>query len=173
VLYIAGTARCGSTIFGNVIGQMRGFTHVGELWHLWTDGILSNLACGCGAKFHDCEFWRSVLTVAFRSTGETRAEQMVEWLGSSTRTRHLPLLTTSYGRRLLRNTLDPLLAQTEKLYRGLEQVTEGRIIIDSSKNPAYGYLLNLIPGLEVAILHLVRDPRGVAFSSARRKFLDA
>ena len=40
--------------------------------------------------------------------------------------------------------------------------------MDSSKHPAYAYALGLLDFVELYILHLVRDPRGCAYSSAVR-----
>ena len=59
VLYIAGTSRCGSTILGNVLGQIRGFVSVGEISSIWERGFLENAYCGCGTRFLDCPMWMS------------------------------------------------------------------------------------------------------------------
>ncbi|HHQ49051.1 MAG TPA: sulfotransferase, partial [Acidobacteria bacterium] len=43
------------------------------------------------------------------------------------------------------------------------------IVVDSSKAPAYGFALSLIPDVELSVLLMVRDPRGVAYSWLRPK----
>ena len=48
----------------------------------------------------------------------------------------------------------------------------GPVIVDSSKLPPYGALLGTLPGIDLRVLHLVRDPRGTAFSWRRRRGLD-
>jgi hypothetical protein len=44
-----------------------------------------------------------------------------------------------------------------------------RVVVDSSKSVPYGRMLSLLPGLDLRVVHLVRDPRGVASSWQRRK----
>jgi sulfotransferase family protein len=41
------------------------------------------------------------------------------------------------------------------------------VIVDSSKAPSYALLLDMIPDLDLHLVHLVRDSRGVAFSWQR------
>jgi hypothetical protein len=43
------------------------------------------------------------------------------------------------------------------------------VLVDSSKSPSYAYLLSLAPGVQLHVVHLVRDGRGVAYSRLRRK----
>ncbi|WP_162233127.1 sulfotransferase [Nostocoides japonicum] len=54
-------------------------------------------------------------------------------------------------------------------YRALSDILDGATIVDSSKLPPYGLLLDGRPELEVRILHVVRDPRATAFSWQRSK----
>jgi hypothetical protein len=42
--------------------------------------------------------------------------------------------------------------------------TGSRVVVDSSKGPGFGTLLEGIPGVELSVVHLVRDPRAVAHS---------
>jgi hypothetical protein len=44
------------------------------------------------------------------------------------------------------------------------------VIVDSSKFPAYGYLLSKVPTIDLYVVHLVRDPRAVAYSWLRKKW---
>ena len=50
-------------------------------------------------------------------------------------------------------------------------MTGCEVVVDSSKLAAYGRLLETVPGLELCFVHLVRDPRAVAYSWARPKAL--
>jgi len=47
-------------------------------------------------------------------------------------------------------------------------VTGARVIVDSSKIPTYAMLLRGLPGVDLRVLHLVRDSRGVVFSWQKR-----
>jgi len=54
-------------------------------------------------------------------------------------------------------------------YRSAAHITGADVIVDSSKRPSDGALLRLVQGVSPYYVHLVRDPRAVAFSRQRRK----
>jgi hypothetical protein len=58
----------------------------------------------------------------------------------------------------------------ERLYRRIAAVANASVIIDTSKSPMYAMLLEQIPGVQLYVVHLVRDPRATAFSMGRRKY---
>jgi hypothetical protein len=71
--------------------------------------------------------------------------------------------------RLFSSRLRQWLGILENLYQAIDRHTGGAIIVDSSKSPMYLAALSLIPSLDVHIVHLVRDPRSVAFSRMKPK----
>jgi hypothetical protein len=38
------------------------------------------------------------------------------------------------------------------------------VIVDSSKSPTYAYILGRVPGIELSVVHLLRDPRATSYS---------
>jgi hypothetical protein len=62
-------------------------------------------------------------------------------------------------------------AALSRLYQAVAHQTGCRVIVDSSKSPVYARLVAAIPGVEVAVVHLVRDPRATAWSFLRKKRL--
>ena len=65
VLFIAGWGRSGSTIIGNVLGQLPGFFHVGEIGHVWRRAIIEDANCGLAGSVLrlpgvEQDPWRSV-----------------------------------------------------------------------------------------------------------------
>jgi Sulfotransferase family len=65
--------------------------------------------------------------------------------------------------------LAPYLDLQGRLYRAACKASGAAVIVDSSKHPAYAYTLGLFDFVELYIVHLVRDPRGCAYSWALRK----
>ena len=55
------------------------------------------------------------------------------------------------------------------LYRGVLEAGNGDVIVDSSKFPSYAFLLHQTGEIDLQVIHLVRDPRAVAFSWRRDK----
>jgi hypothetical protein len=54
------------------------------------------------------------------------------------------------------------------MYAAVRAATKSAIIVDSSKHPAEALLLAARPDVDVTVLHLVRDPRGAAYSWSKR-----
>src|SRR4029450_10870488 len=50
-----------------------------------------------------------------------------------------------------------------------QSVSDSRVVVDTSKEPAYGYALGMVPGVDLRVLHLIRDPRAPAYSGAKKK----
>ncbi len=56
------------------------------------------------------------------------------------------------------------LGALESVYSAIGDRMSGQTVVDSSKNPAYLYFLMQLPNVDVRMVHIVRDPRGSAFS---------
>jgi hypothetical protein len=163
VLYIAGAGRSGSTLLGLILGQLEGFCYVGEAGTAWR--TIGARLCGCGVQAESCGFWTAVR----RRAGGDRALAPDELLGFArlARWRHLPGTFGARPRVPSRNGLS--WADARRLYQALAAVSGARVIVDSTKSPVYGRMLGLDPELDVRVVHLVRDSRGVAHSWARFK----
>jgi hypothetical protein len=169
VLYVAGLGRSGSTILANTLGQVEGFFSGGELNFIWKHALIENRLCGCGKPAQECEFWGPVFDGEFGGQSEALAREMMRLQYSGARTRHIPLMLTEGGRRKIQGRLGKFLDNTGRLYKAVQTVSDSRVIVDTSKEPAYGYALGMVPGVDLRVLHLVRDPRAAAYSWAKKK----
>jgi len=168
VLFIAGQGRSGSTILHNILGQLDGFTAIGEVRDIWQRGVIKDWMCGCRQPFSECEVWRKVLDHGFGGVSRAQAQ---EWYDATEtfRTRHLPLTTIGPIRRRQLARVDDLLRALSQLYRSVRDVTGSRVIVDSTKHPPFGYLVTHAPGVDVRFLHFIRDAPAVSFSWAQKK----
>lgn len=172
VLYITGWMRSGSTLLGNVLGELPGVEHVGELHYLWRNGVLSlgtNSTCGCGRDLTTCDLWSSILE-ADGTADPHAARAMMAQQRALLRTRHTRRrLTEALGRTRRAPEVDATVGRTVEIYRRLAERGAGRLIVDSSKYPAEAAALLGRPELDVHVLHMVRDPRATALSYANAK----
>jgi len=76
------------------------------------------------------------------------------------------ILSTSYKHNAV---FDKLLLAYKTLYSNLASRMACRVVVDASKHPVNAYLLGQVPSIELYILHLVRDARGVLDSWSRAK----
>ena len=169
VLYVAGWGRSGSTLLGRVLGQIEQFFLVGELRYMWDRGLIENRFCSCGAPFDQCPVWQQVVSRTFVNEGIS-AETMVGLREQGLRTRHILLTPARKSLQAKIANMGEYPGSVEKLYNAVREVSQSRVIVDTSKFPSYGYVLRNIPSVELYILHLVRDPRAAAYSwESRRK----
>jgi hypothetical protein len=169
VLYVVGLGRSGSTILSNSLGQIEDYFSAGELNFIWRHNVIENRLCGCGRPFRECPVWTKVMDEAFGGMDGVDAREMMRLQASGTRTRHIPLMLTARGDGVLKERLEKLLINYRRLYEAIGSVTGSRVIVDSSKEPAHGYAMSLLPDVDFYVLHLVRDPRAAAYSWLKKK----
>jgi hypothetical protein len=169
VLFIMGWSRSGSTLLANILGELPGFFCVGELSAIWDWGALHNRTCGCGRPFNDCTFWTRVLDRMKDGMGDLDAERWRTLGRKETRTLHAPFFFLASRRKMSSPALGEYLGVTAALYEAVREVSACPVIVDSSKSPFYGGLLDRIPQLDVYYLHLIRDPRAAAYSWSTQK----
>lgn len=164
ILYIAGWSRSGSTILGNILGEVDGLLHVGEMYYFWERGVHENRTCGCGEPFMDCSFWNPILET-YRSDREfAPADWMLRQHTKFARTRKFPGLWLHRSGTKSDHEFQTYTQGLLSLYRIIQKSTDAKVIVDSSKSPTYALILSSIPGMKVTILHMIRDPRGTAYS---------
>ena len=170
VLFIAGSGRSGSTLLDNILGQVEGYFSCGELRYLWERGVLENRLCGCGRHLLECPLWSSVLEEAFGGVDHDFASAMVRHQRHSGRARHVPRMLAHRRRpQEYAAGLGDYPERLARLYRAIAASTGSTVVIDSSKLPAYGWILEGIASIDLRVVHLVRDPRAAAYSWMRKK----
>jgi len=170
VLFIAGSGRSGSTLLDNILGQVDGYFSAGELRYIWGRGILEKRLCGCGLRLLDCPVWHRILDDAFDGVDDSFAGEMLRRQNRNARARRVPLMLAArrHPARYM-SRLGDYPENLASLYRSIASVTHARVVVDSSKLPAYGWLLDALPSIDLRVVHLVRDPRAAAYSWMRKK----
>lgn len=160
ILYILGRGRSGSTFVENDLAQRNNLPLLGES-RLWPMVYRDSHACSCGRPKTDCPFWAPVIdTLPDRAETEAAFRRLI---------RRKALLSILMPDALVRRVYAREIAAIGRFYGHLAQVHGLSRVIDSSKNPAFGRLLSLAPGLDVRFVHVVRHPLGVAFSWKRQR----
>jgi hypothetical protein len=169
ILFVSGAPRSGSTILGMILGQLPGCCDVGELWALWRPAFSNGDLCGCGLAVDSCPFWSAVVRDAL---GPDFVEEGIR-LGLLHRrimgTLRAPLVWAHV--RGLRRTPE-YSHYTEALadhYRAISAASGARIVIDSSKMASDALLAGTIPRTRLSVVHVVRDPRGIAWSWKKQR----
>ncbi|MCW2142162.1 sulfotransferase [Actinoplanes cyaneus] len=167
VMYIAGWGRSGTTIVDNILNSYDGVFSTGELFYLWSRGLIEGRKCGCGLVFTRCELWITILDVAF-GADRPCPEHIARLQREAVRVRHTPGLTGPDASP----EAEEYRQVTNRLYHAIAEVTGARLIVDSSKVPSAAALLPGMPGIEPYLLHMIRDPRAVTHSWMRASQAD-
>ncbi len=142
--------------------------HVGELRYLWERGVAENHLCECGSPFDHCEFWTEVIATAYGSDLQRSSDELRRLSPTVDRIRRIPQALTKVGREY-REHVRRYGELVLPLYDAIASVTGAELVIDSSKDPSYLYLLSVLDGIDLEPLHIVRDPRAVAYSWTRTR----
>jgi len=157
LIYVAGYGRSGTTLLDIALGEHPMIMGAGEVTtlarHVWEKGEY----CACGARVRECPQWQAI--VARWTQGEhrdflaryRRVQERTEALLAPARLLRLPGWR-DHGR------------QTVKLLRGMALASGRAVLVDSSKLPGRAFALAAMPGIDLHVVHVVRDGRGVAWS---------
>lgn len=168
VLYIGGLGRSGSTLLERCVGQVPSVACVGEVVHLWERGLRDDERCGCGQAFSDCTFWQRVGKAAYGGWDKVDVDSVLALKSSVDRLRHARRLldppTHGDWARDLRRYGDLL----TRLYAGVLEVSGAEVVVDASKHASTALVLRTAPGIDLKVLHVVRDSPAVAYAWTKR-----
>jgi len=167
VLYLGGQARSGSTLLDRALGQVPGFCSSGEVRYLWDRGLAENQRCGCGVPLRECPFWDAVGRRAFGGWDRIDLDEVLVLQRDVDRVGAMPrLIAPTVARRFA-----PKLARygeyLTRLFAAIRDESGARVVVDSSMSPPHGLVLRRVEGIDLRLVHLVRDARGVAHSSMK------
>ncbi len=169
LLYVGGFGRSGSTLVGRVLGQAAGAVCVGETCYLATRGLVENVQCGCGQPFRECAFWSAVGEEAYGGWDNVDVSRIAAVDELTSRYRTLPFQLKLSKRAEVSAAADYYVGWLSSLYPAIAKVSGAEAIVEISKDPWFAGLLTRLPGLDLRIVHLVRDSRAVAYSWTRSK----
>ncbi len=169
VLYIVGYGHSGSTFLDTVLGNYEGIEGVGELCNLygyaWQDGYL----CACGEKANKCKFWSDIRQEWVRQCrvddidGYLEAQQTYDnWKSPECWYRLINEKKRPSNRFRIYSEL------TTALFEAITQISGNPVIVDSSKSPTRAMALSMMNGIDLRLIHLVRDGRGIIWSLLKR-----
>jgi hypothetical protein len=169
VIYIAGVGRSGSTILDRILGTLEGVSSFNEIYRIWLEGFQHNFHCSCGQRFKECSFWMSVAAEGMNE--QLDIEKILMLQHSVDHSRHFLKLFTGIYDSDFEKKLTEHREWLQKLYFALAKTSGNQIIVDSSKVPSRALILSGIQGIEVHVIHVVRDLRAVVHAWQKEKYI--
>lgn len=169
VIYIGGLGRSGSTLLAELLATLPGFVSVGELPTLWRHGWRDDWQSSDGHQFSNSPVWTSLVARLEADDPDFCPEDAFQLCENTLRRRHW--IALGARRSVCANTAlqTKYTEHFSKVYRILANETGAQIIVDSGKSPFHAALMSNAKDLDFRSIHLIRDPRAVAFSRLRKK----
>jgi hypothetical protein len=184
-LYITSSSFSGSTLLAFLLNAHPDIVTVSEM-DGWNYGPNEVFPCSCGAPLSGCAFFRRIagafgdagLPFDFREFG-TRYTLVQNARLNRYLTGQLPRVQST-RLELLRDRLVTALPNFARLLARQDRANmvfiqtalaarRGTVFLDACKTPFRLRHLRRIRDLDIHVLHLVRDPRGVALSNMKKK----
>jgi hypothetical protein len=174
VLSVVGPGRSGSTLLAGVLAELPGFATMGELRWLWQRGLTEGRSCGCGRQPRECPVWSEALTAAIGPPGtpdESRTVERMRRQAARSRGRRVRYSAVSAAGDVAAagEELGHARRVTARVCGSLAEVTGASVLVDASKRAYDASVLSGSPDVDHYVVHLVRDPRAVAYSWGRAK----
>lgn len=167
-LFIGGMGRSGTTVLERSLGTDDRVVSLGEVTHLWERSLIEDELCGCGEAFSQCPFWTDVGDRAFGGWSEVDPDHVLQLKARVDRTLRVPQLWFGWGSSTWRSELAEYSDLYERVYRAAADVAGAELVIDSSKNASLPWVLARRQGIDLRVLHCVRDSRAVAFAWTKK-----
>jgi hypothetical protein len=167
VVYITGGGRTGSTVLDTILGNHPDVVSVGEACHVPQKAWLNDGFCACGERGGDCPFWSEVRRRWSLLTGVDAVDDYARMIRElEARQIWLPKLAAEARRP--ESPYREYVRLTGALMTAIGQASGKRILVDSSKRASRAFALSLAAEVDLYVVHLVRDCRGVVYSGKKR-----
>lgn len=157
---ISGSGRSGSTLLSLLLSQDSRVFNLGQLRHLWRS-FGDGEPCSCDRALPECPIYGDLISnyEEMHELGKAfikDAANESDWGDVATRKR-------------LREQHASYLNGISTLLENIADKTQATHFIDSSKIPEIALAFDLLPGSDMYLLNLVRDPRAVVCSWYKKK----
>lgn len=155
-----GAGRSGTTALATFLGNSSEILNLGEM-HQYFKHVVDEKECSCGKLLNECEFWRSKIDCLTQESSENSRKLSEKMESHSSIIKHLlnSFSNIEYERyiELHQSILDSIQSDSEK-----------STLLDSSKYIGRALALNKLDNIELKIIYVVRDVRGVINSFSKK-----
>jgi len=162
IVYLMGAGRSGTTALATFLGNSKDILTVGEM-HQFFEHIDENKSCSCGMSLSSCPFWSRVL----KELPKDYIESSNEYRNFCKRFEYHSAISKYALNRFSQDDLKRYLLINETIFRAINNISKKRYILDSAKYIGRALGLRKSNNLNLKIIYVVRDVRGVINSFSK------
>ncbi len=155
-----GAGRSGTTALATFLGNNNKIQNIGEM-HQFFEYLDENKECSCGKLLNECEFWKNKIdnpTQEYSANSRKLSEKMES---HSSIIKHL---MNSFSNVEYKRYID----LHQSIFDSIQSDSKKSTLLDSSKYIGRALALNKLDNIELKIIYVVRDVRGVINSFSKK-----
>lgn len=168
ILCVSGSGRSGTTILSILLSQNNDVFNLGQSRD-FSRAYVKQAMCTCDKKMGACDIWSNLVQDAFGGWQEDDFRNVNEmkrkFFADAVKLNHWG---PSESLNALREKHREYLDFAGRFLTQCRAKTGNDVFVDTSKSPESALAYSLLDGVEVYVLNLVRDPRAVACSWAKK-----
>ena len=150
-----GAGRSGTTFISTILGGAEGITTLGEM-HQLLDYVLEDEPCSCGETLDNCVFWKDIRESLLESF--TR-EELVQINAHNQKVESHLRIPLSWMKKD-----KPYVEFQDRLFKIISEKKPSTYYLDAAKFISRALQLRKTSGLDVKLIYVIRDVRGVIHS---------
>lgn len=167
MVYIVGFPHSGTTLLNRILGTSKNCFAVGELNHLeYAVSGKKGRVCDDGTNLIESKFWKNVLD-------GVNVDKLIPLDTQQSQKLKLTFSLGLFGKKSMGGITKENLVEEEKLYANLLKEAKGvkgktEYLVESSKSLKRLMALGMSDKINLKVIHIVRDGRGVVYSHEKR-----
>lgn len=157
VIYLMGAGRSGTTILASLLGANKNILTIGEM-HQFLEHIVDTKPCSCGKLLNECEFWSKIVQ-DYYTENNSDLRNLDNYLVDVERHLKIPISFFKKNNKHIKFQ--------EDFYKKISVLNPSKYYLDSAKFISRVLQLRKSESLNVKIIYLVRDVRGVINSFSK------
>ncbi len=158
LVLLIGSGRSGSTLIDLIVNMHPKVLGLGEISN-WNTKVFEEY-CACGDVVKSCPFWSEVISKVGWSEKDFNEYKEYKYKFDAPKKGYV-FKINDYTQM---PGFDNFMSKNNEIFSAISEVSDNRILFDSSKSPQRAFNLSKSDFLDVKIIHLMRDPRGVMWS---------
>ena len=160
IIYILGAGRSGTTALATFLGNNDEIQNIGEMHQIFKY-LDENKECSCGKLLNECDFWKNKIGYLTQKYSENSRQLSEKMECHSGIIKHILNIFS-------KTQHEKYIALHQSIFDSIQSNTEKSILLDSSKYLGRALALNKLDNIELKIIYVVRDVRGVINSFSKK-----